>query len=39
MFGESWDVFTKRMLVEKHINCIMCENPEKGVLPTLMVGL
>jgi len=22
-----WDVFTKRVFVEKHISVIMCENP------------
>jgi len=27
MVGESWGVFTKRVLVEKHISGIMCENP------------
>jgi len=27
MVGESWDVFPKRLLVEKHINGIMFENP------------
>jgi len=26
MVGESWNAFTKRVLVEKHSN-IMCENP------------
>jgi len=25
--GESWDLFTKRVLVEKHISGIMYENP------------
>jgi len=28
--GESWDVFTKRLLVEKHISGIMYENPIGG---------
>jgi len=29
MIGESWDVFTKRVFVEKHIIgiIIMCKNP------------
>jgi len=27
MVGESWDVFTMRVLVVKHINDIMYENP------------
>jgi len=27
MVGESWDVFTKRVLVKKHISGIMYENP------------
>jgi len=27
MVGGSWDVFTKRVLVEKHINGIMYKNP------------
>jgi len=27
MVGGSLDVFTKRMLVEKHISSIMCDNP------------
>jgi len=27
MVGESRNVFTKRVLGEKHISCIMCENP------------
>jgi len=27
MIGESWDVFTKRVLVENHISGIMYENP------------
>jgi len=27
MFGESWNVFTKRVLVEKHFSGIMYENP------------
>jgi len=26
MVGESWDVFTKRVLIEKNINGIMDEN-------------
>jgi len=26
MVGESWNVFKKRVLVEKHISGIMCEN-------------
>jgi len=25
MVGESWDVFTKQVFVEKHISSIMCE--------------
>jgi len=24
--GKSWDVFTKRLLIEKHISGMMCEN-------------
>jgi len=27
MVGESWDVFTKRILIEKHISSIIYENP------------
>jgi len=27
MYGESWDVFTKQMLVAKHIRDTMYENP------------
>jgi len=27
MVGENWDVFTKQVLVEKHIVDIMCDNP------------
>jgi len=30
MVGESRDVFTKRMLGEKHISSIMCKNPVGG---------
>jgi len=26
MVGESWNVFTKRVPVEKHISNIMCKN-------------
>jgi len=33
MVDESWDVFTKRMLVEKHISDIMYENPEGACPP------
>jgi len=33
MLGESWDVFTKRVLVEKHINGIMYENLEGRAAP------
>jgi len=33
MVGESWDVFTKRVLVEKHISCMMCKNQEGGASP------
>jgi len=29
MVGGSWDVFTKRVLDEKHISAIMYENPER----------
>jgi len=29
MVGESRDVFTKRLLVEKHVSDIMCENPKE----------
>jgi len=27
MVRESWDVFTKRVLVEKHNSGVMCKNP------------
>jgi len=27
MVGDSWDVFTKRVLGEKHISGMMCQNP------------
>jgi len=30
MVGESWDIFTKRVLVEKHISGVMCKNPGIG---------
>jgi len=30
MVNESWDAFTKRVLVEKHIDSIMYENPAEG---------
>jgi len=33
MVGESWDAFTTRVLIEKHINSIMCENPGGHGLP------
>jgi len=46
MVGESWNVFTKRVLVEKHINGIMYENPRGGgdtascsPLPTSMFAI
>jgi len=39
---DGWDAFTKRVLVEKHISDIMCENPGRitdplHLLPTPMV--
>jgi len=33
MVDESRDVFTKRVLVEKHISGIMCENSGKATPP------
>jgi len=44
MVGESWDVFTKRVLVEKHINGIIREIPGRATapcppLPTSMLRL
>jgi len=30
MVGKSWEVFTKRVLVEKHISGIMCENSREA---------
>jgi len=33
--GERRDVFTKRVLGEKHISGIMCENPDEPKLPPL----
>jgi len=30
MVDESWNVFAKWVLVEKHISSIMCENPGEG---------
>jgi len=33
MVGESLDVFTKRVLVEKHISSIMCGNLGGGHAP------
>jgi len=33
MVDESWDVFIKRVFVEKHISGIMFENPRRGSRP------
>jgi len=38
MVGDSWNVFTKRVLVEKHISGIMCENP-RGARPGLELSI
>jgi len=35
MVSEGWDVFTKRVLVEKHFSGIMYENPEGHDPPLL----
>jgi len=35
MVSESWDVFTKRMLIEKHISGIMYENLEGHAPPPI----
>jgi len=35
MVGESRDVFTKRLLGEKHSNSTMCENLGRGPPPPL----
>jgi len=34
MVGESWDIFTKRVLIEKHIRGFVCEN-SGGARPPL----
>jgi len=41
MVSESWDVFTKQLLVEKHISGMICENlgghaPPFSSVPTPM---
>jgi len=33
MVGVSTDVFTKRVLGEKHISGVKCENPKGGAMP------
>jgi len=34
LVGESWDAFTKQVLVEKHISGIMCENSSVPLAPS-----
>jgi len=36
MVGKSWDVFTKRELVEKHISGIKYENPWGATAPAFL---